>query len=367
MTRFEISALHKSSAWSLYRMRERIDMDPEYQRLGEIWNMEKRQLLIDTMINGFDVPKLYLHKFPVPGKKGSRTVEYAMIDGKQRAEAIFQFIENKYALDDNFRYFSDREVDLRGLTYRELATKYPIVMQDFDAFILNVMTVETSDLELIEDLFSRLNEAMPLNAAEKRNAKPGPLPKLVRDIARHPLFTDTIPFPNSRYRHYDIAAKMLLLASGDRVVDTKKVYLDRFFQRYAGSTSTEVLTLKEAVTKVLDRMAQTFTSSDTLLRNVGMISLYFLVFRRAMQLDKEDLLSRADFKRFEESCLSNRRIAAEDSSETNYQLIEFDRLAQSPNDGVALRFRLGVLDEQLYERRLGFADDGVIERAEHAS
>ena len=366
MTRFEINTLHHSSAWSLYRMRERIDMDPEYQRLGEIWNMEKRQLLIDTMINGFDVPKLYLHKFPVPVKKGSRTVDYAMIDGKQRAEAVFQFIENRYPLDDNFRYLADREVDLKRLTYRELATKYPIVKQDFDAFILNVMTVETDDIVLIEDLFSRLNEAMPLNAAEKRNAKPGPLPKLVREIARHPLFTDSIPFDNSRYRHYDIAAKMLLLASRDRVVDTKKIYLDRFFQRYAGSTSKEVLPFKETVTKVLDRMAQNFTSSDPLLSSGGMISLYFLVFRRAMKLGKENLLSRATFKRFEESRLDNRCLAAEDGSQANYHLIEFDRLSQSPNDGVALRFRLGVLDEQLYERRLGFADGGVIDKDEHA-
>ena len=66
MTRFRLGTLHNSSAWTVYRMRDRIKMDPEYQRQGDIWNREKRQMLIDTIINGLDVPKLYLHKFPTP-------------------------------------------------------------------------------------------------------------------------------------------------------------------------------------------------------------------------------------------------------------------------------------------------------------
>ena len=167
MSRFAISSLQRSSAWLLFRMRDRIMMDPLYQRLGDIWNLEKRQLLIDTMINGFDVPKLYLHKFPVPYVDGDSVFEYAMVDGKQRAEAIFQFIENRFPLSENFTYIPDDSVNLGGLTYRELAATHPDIKQDFDAFTLDVITIDTEDTELIEDLFSRLNEAMPLNAAEK--------------------------------------------------------------------------------------------------------------------------------------------------------------------------------------------------------
>ena len=72
MSRFEINSLQRSSAWSLFRMRDRIKMDPVYQRQGDIWTLEKRRLLIDTMINGFDVPKLYLHKFQTPLIEGEQ-------------------------------------------------------------------------------------------------------------------------------------------------------------------------------------------------------------------------------------------------------------------------------------------------------
>ena len=89
---FEISKLLKNTIWQLYRQRSRFQLDPEYQRLSDIWTLDKRQLLLDSILNGFDVPKLYLHKFPYPLKKKKKTFDYAIIDGKQRLETIWQFI-----------------------------------------------------------------------------------------------------------------------------------------------------------------------------------------------------------------------------------------------------------------------------------
>lgn len=360
MSRFELNSMQRSSAWSLYRMREKIKMNPVYQRQGDIWSISKRQLLIDTMINGFDVPKLYLHKFQTPLEECGETFEYAMIDGKQRAEAIFDFIENRYALDSSFQYMADEDIDLSGFTYRELAKEYPDIKQDFDSFTLDVVTIDTDDIELIEDLFSRLNEAIPLNAAEKRNAKPGPLPALVRKIALHEFFTDKIPFGNSRYRHYDIAAKMLLMISRAAIGDTKKAQLDKFFQSHKDSASEDVSELLGEVTSVLDEMVGVFTDSDGLLRSVGMISLYFLLFRRAIVEEKTYLISRLEFANFEVLRQENRKLAEEEDVETDLQLLEFDRFAQSPNDAIALRYRLAVLDAKLYEGAMGFSDDTVL-------
>lgn len=360
MSRFEINSLQRSSAWSLFRMRERIKMDPVYQRQGDIWTLEKRRLLIDTMINGFDVPKLYLHKFQTPLVEGDQSFEYAMIDGRQRTEAIFDFIENKFALDSDFKYLHDEEINLGGLTYRELASQFPDIKQDFDSFTLDVITIDTDDIELIEDLFSRLNEAMPLNAAEKRNARPGPLPQLVREIAQHRFFVDKLPFGNARYRHYDIIAKMLLMASRDSVADTKKAYLDSFFEKHERSNRFDVEYLQVSVEEVLNCMADTFTDKDVLLRSVGMISLYFLLFKAAVAQNKTQMISRAQFVRFEEERYENRRVAERNIAEANYNLLEFDRFAQSPNDGIAMRFRLAVLDQFLYKGAMGFADDAVL-------
>ena len=49
-------------------------------------------------------------------------------------------------------------------------------------------SIETNENDLIEELFSRLNEAVPLNAPEKRNAFGGVVAKSIRDLAKHSFF-----------------------------------------------------------------------------------------------------------------------------------------------------------------------------------
>lgn len=41
--------------------RHRINTNPKYQREAGIWSKEKKQLFIDSLLNGFDVPKIYFH------------------------------------------------------------------------------------------------------------------------------------------------------------------------------------------------------------------------------------------------------------------------------------------------------------------
>jgi hypothetical protein len=57
---------------------------------------------------------------------------------------------------------------------------------------------------------------------------------------------------------------------------------------------------------------------------------------------------------FEEQRRGNREKAEANLAEADYSLIEFDRYTQSPNDGIALRYRLGVMDRLVFEGRLGF-------------
>ena len=46
----------KALAW-----RSAIADDPPYQRPSAVWSLAKQQLFIDSLINGYDVPKIYLH------------------------------------------------------------------------------------------------------------------------------------------------------------------------------------------------------------------------------------------------------------------------------------------------------------------
>src|ERR1700693_4363354 len=46
---------------STYGIRERINTNPDFQRPA-VWNRSQKQLLVDTILRDYDVPKLYWRK-----------------------------------------------------------------------------------------------------------------------------------------------------------------------------------------------------------------------------------------------------------------------------------------------------------------
>jgi hypothetical protein len=349
---FEINNLRHSTVWELYRMRDRLELDPDYQRLSDIWTLDKRQLLLDTILNDFDVPKLYLHKFPKAKTVGGKQFDYAIIDGKQRLESLWNFIDGKLALGDDFDFFKNPGINAKGMTYAALGKEFPDLKVQFDGFPLAVVTIQTDDIEVIEEMFSRLNEAAPLTAAEKRNAYGGPLPAAIRRLAKSAIFTQAIPFPNKRYRHFDLAAKFLLAQREGKVTDTKKVYLDQFVKNYQSQPRTKTPPFVRQSLDVAVAMKEVFVNKDTLLRQVGMIMLYYHLFRLAKKEGWLNEISRQRLLSFEKLRDANRKKAEEDMANADYDLIEFDRYTQSPNDSYAIKFRLSIVLKRVFKRNV---------------
>jgi hypothetical protein len=354
--KFELTELRSSTVWSLYRMRDRIQLDPDYQRMSDIWTLDKRQLLIDTILNDFDIPKLYLHKFNAPLKKGAKSYDYAIIDGKQRLETMWSFIDGEIALASDFEYFKDTKTKAGDMTYAELGREYPDLKVQFDSFQLSAICIETDELEMIEEMFSRLNESAPLTAPEKRNAYGGPLPDAIRKLAVEKFFTVELPFPNKRYRHFDLAVKFLFAESVDKVVDTKKAYLDKFVADHANEPRNTLPSFFKKAKKTVDRMANVFTQKDPLLRQVGMVILYYHLFRVAEKGGWSQDITRKKLADFDASRETNRRKAEKDLANANYDLIEFDRYSQSPNDGYAIKFRLKILLKEVFKKEIATDD-----------
>jgi hypothetical protein len=351
MVSFRIARLDDASVFTLFLERDEIWLDPPYQRYSEIWPLEKRQLLIDSLLNGFDIPKFYFHDF-YPGRtiKGE-DYRFAIIDGKQRLDAIWKFIEGKFPLSKDIELINDPSIDLRGLTYSELGEQHPRLKSVFDSRGLSVVTIQTDEEELIEEMFSRLNEAVPLSAAEKRNALRGPIPPVIRKLATHDFFKNNVPFGNSRYRHFDLACKFLLLVDEAEIVDVKKAYLDSFVIEFREEKKdADAKRLDGKVVRILNRMNKAFTDGDELLRSISNLTLYFCVFAGIEDGDLWKSVSRSSLARFEKKRAENRRIAEQDVRKASYDLLEFDRWAQSPNDAVALRYRYGVLRDWLVKQ-----------------
>ena len=346
MPSIRISELRNSSILRVYADKNGIQTDPEYQRMGDVWNLDKRQLLIDTILNDFDMPKLYFHELtrPKPLDDG-RSVKYAVIDGRQRLESIWGFIEGRFSLADEFVYFERESIRAGGMTYADLAREYPQLKTQIDSYTLPITTVLTDDHDLIEEMFLRLNEATPLNAAEKRNAMGGPMAEVIRRVSEHHFFTDKVAFSNRRYQYRELAARFLLLTTTDTVGDTKKVYLDNMVQTFKDNGSGEEANIVgHEVEDILGSATNIFVDRDNLLRAHGTAVVYFQALKEALKEGWSEKITRDKLTQFEELRRKNRQAAQEDIAKADYELLEFDRMnLQGTNDRTSIEFRTRTL------------------------
>ena len=342
MPSIRISELRNSSILRVYAEKDGIQTDPEYQRMGDVWNLDKRQLLIDTILNDFDMPKLYFHELAqaMPLDDG-RLVKYAVIDGRQRLESIWGFIEGRFSLADDFAFFERENVKAGGMTYADLAREYPQLKTQMDSYTLPITTVLTDDQDLIEEMFLRLNEASPLNAAEKRNAMGGPMAEVIRGVSEHQFFTTKVAFSNKRYQHRELAAKFLLLTTIGTIGDTKKVYLDSMVQTFrANDDAEEANRIGHAVEDILKSANGIFVDRDNLLRAHGTTVIYFQVLKEALKEGWSEKMTRDKLNQFEELRKNNRQAAQDNIAQADYDLLEFDRMnLQGTNDKTSIEFR----------------------------
>lgn len=347
---FECNELNDSTVMMMYLDRERIFLDPPYQRQSEVWTLYKKQLLIDSLINSYDIPKLYLHEYDKAEVHAGALKKYAIVDGKQRLGAIWQFLEGKFALREDFEYIRDPKIQLGGMTYQELSNSYPTIQARFTGRRLSVITIRTNDTDLIEDMFSRLNEAVPLNAAEKRNAFGGPVPKTIRELVTESFFTVSTPITDKRYRHHDLACKFLLLESEKKIVDTKKSRLDAFVREFKDKGLVKRSNqLKANVQLNLIKMTKFFKKDDPLLSSPLMCTVYYMLFQEGMLGEPIPGRNRKALLAFESELETNRQLEMKESEDVDFALLEYDRIGRSPNDASTISFRIDVLRAYLRE------------------
>ena len=198
-TVFKVKELSDRSVEWLCKHQDQIDVNPIYQRRGKVWSRKDKAFLIDSILNGYDIPKMYLANFTsAKSPLNKKKKRYAVIDGKQRLEAVTEFFDDKLALDKKFQYMADPSLELHGLTYNELALKHPELAQKFRNYQLVIVGLITDEAGRINELFIRLNSSKPLVGAEIRNAMRGSVPPLIRKLANHKFFKTRIAFGTGR-------------------------------------------------------------------------------------------------------------------------------------------------------------------------
>lgn len=333
--------------------------DPPYQRESMVWSLAKQQRFIDSLLNGFDVPKIYLHD--LRGRHPTRV--YAVIDGKQRLNTIWRFLDDTLALADDFRIEPANTPDIpagnappgAGERFSQLA---PAWQKALKRTPLSVVLVRDATEEDIEDLFSRLNSGEPLNAAEKRNARGGDMAALVRLVARRPFIAGRLGWANSRYRNLELASRLLLLERADRIMgpvpDLGGRALDTFVESSRRLDPAERDDLVARVDAGLARLERVFREDDPLLAGQAPVPLYYLFARevdrgapavsRAGDGDWSLDGCRSFLERFQRARMEARE---EPNGEPDAALVEYTSLgAHRPTEAASLARRLEILTDR---------------------
>jgi hypothetical protein len=350
---FKVKELPFRSVEWLCVHRMDIDEKPVYQRRGRIWPEKDKAFLIDSILNDYDVPKIYLADFTsVRSPLNKRKRRYAVIDGKQRLEAVTDFFDSKLPLNKDFQYAEDPSLNPAGLTYKELAQQHPQLAQKFRNYQLVIMGVITDEEGKINDLFIRLNRSKPLVGAEVRNAMLGIVPPLIRKLSTHTFFKTRIAFETTRLQDQNAAARILLLEFRGQFVDTKKAQLDGFVK--GGIRSPWVTaqispknfdTTAQRCGKVLTAMVDVFIERDPLLRSQGPLTVYYW-FVKEHASEKKAI--REFLVGFEARRRDNRKRASAlpRPSDIDGELLTFDYLSRSPNDQASCIQRYTILESR---------------------
>jgi hypothetical protein len=179
----------KTAIDKIYKRRNRYEI-PEYQR-EEVWGIKEKQLLIDTVLRGWKLPKFYFLK--------SGPSSYEVVDGQQRLTAIFEFLDGELELSaESSELYGGAE------TYDDLDEDVP---DGFDDFEIDFDEIDEATEGEIEEFFKRLQGGFRLNSPERLNAVPSKLTTFCRGLARHPFFKKSVSFKDKRYAYFDVAAK----------------------------------------------------------------------------------------------------------------------------------------------------------------
>lgn len=168
-TSITISNFYEQYQLNKYRL------DPPYQRDFNVWDLDQKSFLLDTIFKNFPIPPIFLEQKINPD---TGITNYDVIDGKQRLSTIIGFIDNKIPLPKEYGNDVYGNCKLNGLLFEDIKKiakedeDVKSLVADFWAYSISIEYIENPDYKIVDNIFDRLNrEGSHLNAQELRKAQ----------------------------------------------------------------------------------------------------------------------------------------------------------------------------------------------------
>lgn len=259
---------------NLNQFRDQINPNPEYQRPPGRWSLKNEQLLIDSMLRGYDLPKFYLAESNDPN------FDWEVVDGQQRIRSIWRYMDDEFPLADDCDEFDDWG-DLSAKYYSQLST---ISQKALGMYKLSIVVLKDTSRTELEDLFRRLQKGQRITPVEYRNALSGEIRDFAVDLGDNHRIFQLTKFKSTGWKWRDLVDHVLCLEMRGGQTDIKARNLQ---QMYEGRRFPRDRDVRKKVTQVLNYMSR-IMKHDVAFMNVkwGFVDLYWLV---STLIDKYDL------------------------------------------------------------------------------
>lgn len=132
-------------------------VNPSYQRAAGLWPEGPSSYFIDTILEGYPFPKIYLYEYM---NRTERKIKKEIVDGQQRITTIRRYMENQFKVKGDNQY--------SGLFFSELPED---VQERFLSYTVSADVIRNATRSEILQMFRRMNAyTLPLNNAEKRHS-----------------------------------------------------------------------------------------------------------------------------------------------------------------------------------------------------
>ena len=153
----------------------KVNFDNAIQR-GTVWDNQRKSLLIHSMLYGYAIPAMYF-------TRDSDGV-YDSLDGKQRSNAIVEYMSNQFALSEDTPTVYDEDgnaEDFSGMSFEQLPEWAQDRIKDYN---LTIYYYEGMNEDEVREFFRRLNNGKPLSAIELTRVSTPEMEKF-RTLAKH--------------------------------------------------------------------------------------------------------------------------------------------------------------------------------------
>ena len=279
--------------------REIIVVDSSYQR-ELVWTLYKKQLLIDSIIRDFDVPKIYLVE-----DEDTQGL-YRLVDGQQRVEAICQYLNDSFKLKDDFDpyRFNSQDYEIKDKSFTQL----DLVLQDqLNGRSLDVVYMSDYNRDQEKDVFFRMQQGEPLNAAEKRRGILGNCSDEIVKLSEHEIFDETLGitgFSRKRFSFQDVSAKVFHQFYKDEICSISASKIEETYKLNADIDTNNSKLAK--VRTSFNLIKDAFQGREIRLKKYALIRLSFLFNEMRTEYDlrqRIDLVGNAYIKFEEERAL----------------------------------------------------------------